>query len=616
MYNGSLKTKIYGGFAIIVVLLMLTALVSMISLKKESESREAIRYVEAVNTSVLEIDRDLQEMRTLVDRYIRAGSDVQFDAVLASYRGVTQRLATATKLTEDSSMNYAFREIADRIERYAGYLENIASERQLRRTLVGDELPAIAGEIEKDLSELAVIAQTPASALAVARLQSSVFQAQRDIRRYFTDPDTGAVKEAVRNLRRAHEQAADLPSNGQLPTEIRQHLGEFERLSLRAVQATRSYLFFVNVVMAGEASEVRYYASRLRSEAARQRTEITRNAIAATNQTTRLTAIIVMFTVALASLIAVRLSLSIVPPIMRLTGTFEELAVGRTLLDLPDSSRTDEIGRMTRAARFFSSQNQKTRDLLTESEQLRHDLERNAEKLETSIKELDDFAYVASHDLKSPLRGIRQLASWIKEDAGDALQGDAAAHMERLVTRVEKMDTLLEDLLNFSRAGRTESEAEWIDVNEILQSAVELTDNPSNVRIILPNDAPRICVVAPPLEQVLRNLIGNAVKHHDKGANGTVEVSFWAERSWCSFRISDNGPGIDPSNHLRAFKMYQRVGRTTVDGSGMGLAIIKKQIETRGAKISLTSTLGNGATFEFNWPMAANGVENEHRNAS
>jgi len=107
-----------------------------------------------------------------------------------------------------------------------------------------------------------------------------------------------------------------------------------------------------------------------------------------------------------------------------------------------------------------------------------------------------------------------------------------------------------------------------------------------------------------PLEQVLLNLIGNAIKHNDKGPGGLVEVSCVREQDRYRFSVRDNGPGIDAKHHERAFQMYQRVGDPNVDGSGMGLAIVKKQIEKLGGEVALYSKLGAGATFEFTWPIA------------
>lgn len=117
------------------------------------------------------------------------------------------------------------------------------------------------------------------------------------------------------------------------------------------------------------------------------------------------------------------------------------------------------------------------------------------------------------------------------------------------------------------------------------------------------NTLPTCRTIRVPLEQVLLNLIGNAIKHNDKGEQGLVEVLCENCDGHYLFGIRDNGPGIDAQHHERVFQMYQRVGDSSVEGSGMGLAIVKKQIERQGGSIRLDSNVGDGVTFNFVWPV-------------
>ena len=177
------------------------------------------------------------------------------------------------------------------------------------------------------------------------------------------------------------------------------------------------------------------------------------------------------------------------------------------------------------------------------------------------------------------------------------------------------METLLQDLLDYSRAGRQVREPEEIDLSALLQGIVDITDNPQGVKVTWPQESLSLTTVRPQLEQVLLNLVGNAMKHNDKGADGLIDVKVAQKGDWYHFQVKDNGPGIDESNHDRVFQMYQRVGDVSVDGSGMGLAIVKKQVENAGGHVTLESSRGSGATFEFTWPVFVSSPHLEHCNA-
>jgi len=224
-------------------------------------------------------------------------------------------------------------------------------------------------------------------------------------------------------------------------------------------------------------------------------------------------------------------------------------------------------------------------------------------ELERSNQELDQFAYVASHDLKAPLRAILNLASWLNEDAADELNAQSKEHLQKLHRRARRMERLLDDLLAYSRIGRRDGAVEPIKVEHLVQDVIYLLAPPAGFQIQI---GPLPTLIAPriPLELVFRNLIGNAIKHHDSGQPGRVEITAIPRANAVEFQVSDNGPGIDPQYHQRIFGMFQTLlPRDDVEGSGMGLALVKKCVEYYGGNISLTSTLGVGTTFYFTWPQ-------------
>ncbi|MBX3011453.1 MAG: PAS domain S-box protein [Caldilineaceae bacterium] len=233
-----------------------------------------------------------------------------------------------------------------------------------------------------------------------------------------------------------------------------------------------------------------------------------------------------------------------------------------------------------------------------------HVAERTAE-LQERNRELDQFAYVASHDLKAPLRAIDNLASWLMEDVHPLLPAQSQEHLQKLRGRVTRMEKLLDDLLAYSRIGRQRGVAEQIDTRALLRVITEMVV-PPEFTVILQEPLPMVYLERIPLETTLRNLVDNAIKHYEGTPTaGRIELSVQEVGSMVEFTITDNGPGIDAQFHERIFSMFQTLKpRDQVEGSGMGLAIVKKIVESRGGTIQVESTAGAGATFRLRWPRA------------
>ena len=228
--------------------------------------------------------------------------------------------------------------------------------------------------------------------------------------------------------------------------------------------------------------------------------------------------------------------------------------------------------------------------------------ERTAE-LERSNRELDQFAYVASHDLKAPLRAIVNLAGWIAEDAGERLPKPSLEHLEKLRGRALRMERLLDDLLTYSRIGRRDGVVEGVKIDALVQDMIYFLAPSTGFQVVMTSEMPVLLTQRTPLELVFRNLIGNAIKHHHQPALGVVQISAQDLGDFVEFVISDNGPGIDPQYHERIFGMFQTLRpRDQLEGSGMGLAIVKRAVEYRDGTISVESVEGTGTTFRFTWP--------------
>ncbi|MCB0211392.1 MAG: PAS domain-containing protein, partial [Anaerolineae bacterium] len=250
----------------------------------------------------------------------------------------------------------------------------------------------------------------------------------------------------------------------------------------------------------------------------------------------------------------------------------------------------------------FEQALQKNQQRLKElNETLEQRVVERTEELTRIINDLDQFAYVASHDLKTPLRAIDNLAAWITEDAADRLPEASKEHLEKMRDRVHRMEALLNDLLAYSRAGRSKEEIEDIDTGELVTDIVSMLALPKQFTVDIQADMPHLRTNRPLLEMVLRNLIDNAIKHHDQ-PNGRIMISAQQTDKDIEFVITDDGPGIDPAFHQRIFQIFQTLqAKDKTGGSGVGLAIVKKIIEARGGNITVESSTGQGATFRFTW---------------
>ena len=224
-------------------------------------------------------------------------------------------------------------------------------------------------------------------------------------------------------------------------------------------------------------------------------------------------------------------------------------------------------------------------------------------KLETVNNSLDRFAYIVSHDLKSPLRAIGNLATWIDEGIETGDHSELDDYLKLLKSRVSRMENLIEGILQYSRAGRehiAKEETALIKMlEELAASNFEKTDYELVLSPLLPAS---IYTQKVALHQVFSNLLSNVRKYGNSEFH-RVEVEFSEDNDFYLFAVIDNGPGIDQRFHGKIFEIFQTLqSRDKFESTGIGLTIVKKIIEEQGGKIWIESAEGKGATFRFTWP--------------
>jgi len=226
------------------------------------------------------------------------------------------------------------------------------------------------------------------------------------------------------------------------------------------------------------------------------------------------------------------------------------------------------------------------------------------EKIQQKNQELDRFASVVSHDLKTPLRGISSLAHWIERDLNGSAPQNVKENIQLIKKQVIRMDQLIQSILEYSRVGKAKVKPELVDVNKLIQEIIHNMEAANAFVFDIPDDLPTFKTEQVLLYQVFANLISNAINHHDKKTGHIgISWSYSPQERMYTFSVQDDGPGIEPKYQERIFEIFQTLAaKHNTDSTGVGLAIIKKIVSEKGGDITLVSAKDEGATFTFTWP--------------
>ena len=244
------------------------------------------------------------------------------------------------------------------------------------------------------------------------------------------------------------------------------------------------------------------------------------------------------------------------------------------------------------------------RAMLRLNAELEQRVQQRTKELQRVNQELSEFSYIVSHDLKAPLRGVASLVGWLEQDHGEAMSPEGRELLRLLSTRSRRMHRLIEDILHFSRLGRTRENAIELNLSRLVHEVVDSLAPPDHIDVhVAP--LPRVVGDETRMKQVFQNLISNAIKFMDK-PHGLIEVGVQEapdlDDAWVFF-VADNGPGIEARHHQRIFDIFQTLHpRDDPESTGIGLTVVKKIIELRGGRIWVESDAGKGARFVFTLP--------------
>lgn len=226
------------------------------------------------------------------------------------------------------------------------------------------------------------------------------------------------------------------------------------------------------------------------------------------------------------------------------------------------------------------------------------------DKLIKSNRELEQFAYIASHDLKAPLRAIEKLASWIEEDCGDKLDAKSKANLTLLRQRVTRMSNLIDGILQYSRAGRVDLDVREVNTKELLREVIDSLNPDRRFSIRFIGNLPTFQTAKIPLSQVFSNLLSNSIKYHHQN-KGEIDIGVRELENFYEFFVADDGPGIGREYFEKIFEVFQTLqSKDDIESTGIGLSIVKKIVESQGGEVSVESDIGKGAVFRFTWPKS------------
>jgi len=615
--NMRVATKMYLAFASLLVLLVLLFGVNYIGLKATADDFQHITDASEVARQLGEIDRKVVNLQKQVSIFTLTRNSSNASHIRRMGAELEASIETASKRAVGDRSQHQFDQMQKNISTYLEYFESVQDERQIRTQLVEESLLHNAEQVRAGLAILAgKTTDNGPEHIAARQATATLAIAQNNALQYLNDPDSTVADEALRMFKLAAEQI-DALSVGEYETADQQDLETLAMLQakaeqlepsfLRTVQATRAYLYLVNVVMAGEAAEFSHHSETLQRQSATQLTQITNATTARTDQSLRLTTLLSAAAVVLGILITMSLVNTIIDPISAITATFRKLTHHEPVQAIPGLDRRDEIGEMAQAAELLRDQSAHTEALLKQTETLARDLEVKAEQLQKNNEDLDAFAYVASHDLKSPLRAISNVSQWIIEDAADVLPEQSREHLNVLRNRVRRMECLLDDLLAYSRVSRSAAKLSMVDVGHMLNEVQQTIDWPKNMTLHLGKNLPTLETEPITLCRVFMNLMTNAVKYRgEEEPQLTINVKDvvgTGGQEFYEFEFADNGIGIDEQYHETVFQMFKRLHlNSEIEGTGMGLSLVEKIIKSNGGTIWLESAEGQGATFHFTWP--------------
>ncbi|MFK7758438.1 MAG: ATP-binding protein [Phycisphaerales bacterium] len=587
-----IRTRIHLTLGTVLVLHIFTAVMGHIGLDKSQRDLQAIESTNADTIRVLAIDKGIAELQRNVSTYMLSGHVSAATRVREILASVQADIELASQLTEEQFVTDDLLEMAQRIDSFGVNFEKVITDRENKVSLIHDKMLPTKLSLFEHLNDNYELTHPH-----VRAIRDYIYSAENAALRYFETPNRSKVDQALQSLELAKSLTNDPLDQDPRTTVIQGLIDEYEFAFLEAIQATQGYMHLVHVVLAGEAAELLYQSSQIKTASLNKRLIIKETMVAGARQFQIVSDSVAALTVLAGVFTAWLMTKSVLLPILSMTRTLHSLSEGRHA-EVEYLGRNDEIGMMANAADVFRQKNEQTEHLLLNSQDI-------AQSLEHRNNEMTEFVYTVSHDLKSPLVTIQGFAGVLNS----AIENGNIDNAHDVVSRIQKASTrmsqTLDDLLELSRIGMVVNDFEVFDFTNCCDAVlIDLTSliNEKQAQIeVLDNDV-QLYADERRVRQILQNLIQNALVHgHNPDEHPNITISAISDEREITIKVRDRGPGIDQSYHDTIFRIFQRLSNST-SGTGVGLAIVKKVAEAHGGKASVSSDGVNGTVFTIVFP--------------
>jgi len=579
--------------------------------------------------NISKIERDVARSWRLSGKYMLTGDDSYKDSYYALRQAIERELKDYEAHARLKARDNFLEEI---VKADKGIADNINSDIDMFKGMEKgyEDIAAIKSDLQKNIAELSernnalikqakdseeVFSKLVSAKWTLARLDSGVSDGERLAVNYFCDQEKiykDLYSEAYFNMKKninAYRNFGKLDKDTELADKIEAGLDKFNTSILNILDSHDRIIKERGWSLVKLEDELK---ADLQKEADNELKQIEKNKIDIRNRIAAINGVIffIMLVVAfIAGFIVFYTTKSITKPIQELHRGAE--LIGRGNLDYRFSIKTgDEIEEL---AEGFNKMAGELKGLYTNlenkvKERTRQLAEAN-EALAGKNKELDDFTYTVSHDLKEPLRGVKAFSKLLIEDYSAKLDDEGKVYVKTISDASSRMARLIEDLLNLSRIGRIKNIEQGIDLNELLidvkkNLAYALEERKAGLTI--KPDFPKVSCDKIRISEVFSNLVSNAVKYTKKDARPVVEIGWSDKKDFYEFYVKDNGIGIEKQYYDRIFQIFQRLhAKDEYEGTGAGLTIVKKIVENHGGKIWVESEAGRGSTFYFTLPKIA-----------
>ncbi len=624
----SISRIILLSFALLLLINISEALIGNQSLSQFSKRFSDFRRVNDDANLVQDIDKGVSELQRYILIYHQTSgrsSISQLEHTHAQLLSQVNQLLDNEDLPSAAIQSLAL-ELKTGITRFEEKIESLQYQRTLRDQVTGGELgqqyATLNSLFDKLIQHQETVSDNQASPL-LWKMRLGLLYAEAQSSRYFENHDYALLRNALTNIDtaivdlKALNNALNNTTSEKLVDSLGRSLTELKSVMHKSVQADRSYMFLVNVVMAGESGELGVLADRLKLEFIQQQ-NIASNETQAEIERDKQQVLFISAAAFLVALIAaIGVSRRIRHPLLQITHTFDRLIRGKTVEEIPYSQRHDEIGQLAKAADIFRKNTIRTQKLLERSEQQGEELQSKTLDLEKAVLKAQEaseakgqFVASMSHEIRTPMNGVIGMLNLLLKEPLTKKQQRRA---ELAQSSAKSLLTLINDILDFSKieAGKLEVEQVTFDVHALFDELTdsmrpETDDRGLSLNMTLEAGETTLAKGDPGrIRQILINLVGNAIKFTKQGSisiNAFLSISKDPHKLRLRCDVVDTGVGISKENQNKLFDSFTQADSSTTrhfGGTGLGLSIVRQLCQLMNGDVSVTSEEGKGSCFTF-----------------